>query len=112
MIILPSPPPFPSRQDDMPEYAKRIAEWQAETVRLLQAELNRIARFYNSADAPSLLPEATVADLTGNNPRFKPTRPVSGGCRMVYCTDETGGSIPAYSDGASWRRVTDGAVVS
>ncbi len=31
---------------------------------------------------------------------------------IIYITDETGGSIPAFSDGTDWRRVTDRAIVS
>lgn len=31
---------------------------------------------------------------------------------MIYVTDETGGAVPAFSDGTNWRRVTDRAVVS
>ena len=31
---------------------------------------------------------------------------------IVYCTDETGGSIPAFYDGTNWRRVSDRAIVS
>lgn len=31
---------------------------------------------------------------------------------MVFVTDETGGAVPAFSDGTNWRRVTDRAVVS
>lgn len=34
------------------------------------------------------------------------------GVGFVFVTDETGGAIPAYSDGTDWRRVTDGTVVS
>lgn len=32
--------------------------------------------------------------------------------RMIYVSDETGGAVPAFSDGANWRRVTDRAIVS
>ena len=32
--------------------------------------------------------------------------------RMVYVSDETGGAVPAFSDGTDWRRVTDRNVVS
>jgi hypothetical protein len=32
--------------------------------------------------------------------------------RMIYVSDETGGAVPAFSDGTNWRRVTDRAVVS
>lgn len=31
---------------------------------------------------------------------------------MIYVTDETGGTIPAFSDGTNWRRVSDRAVIS
>jgi len=31
---------------------------------------------------------------------------------LIYVTDEVGGAVPAFSDGAAWRRVTDRAVVS
>ena len=31
---------------------------------------------------------------------------------MIFVSDETGGSIPAFSDGTSWRRVTDRTVIS
>jgi hypothetical protein len=32
--------------------------------------------------------------------------------QMIYVTDETGGAVPAFSDGTNFRRVTDRAVVS
>jgi hypothetical protein len=31
---------------------------------------------------------------------------------MIYVSNETGGAVPAFSDGTNWRRVTDRAVVS
>lgn len=31
---------------------------------------------------------------------------------MVFVSDEAGGAVLAFSDGAAWRRVTDRAVVS
>ena len=31
---------------------------------------------------------------------------------MVYVSNETGGSVVAFSDGTDWRRVTDRAIVS
>ena len=31
---------------------------------------------------------------------------------MIYVSDEIGGSIPAFSDGINWRRVTDRAIIS
>ncbi len=32
--------------------------------------------------------------------------------RWIYVSDEVGGAVPAFSDGAAWRRCTDRAVVS
>lgn len=31
---------------------------------------------------------------------------------LIFVSDETGGAVPAFSDGTNWRRVTDRAVVS
>jgi hypothetical protein len=31
---------------------------------------------------------------------------------LIYVSDETGGAIPAFSDGTNWRRVTDRNIVS
>lgn len=37
---------------------------------------------------------------------------VSPAGQMIYVSDESGGAVPAFSDGTDWRRVTDRAVVS
>lgn len=31
---------------------------------------------------------------------------------LIYVSNETGGAVPAFSDGTNWRRVTDRAIVS
>lgn len=49
-----------------------------------------------------VLPSYTVSTLPSANP--------AGG--MLFVTDETGGSVPAFSDGTNWRRVTDRQIVS
>lgn len=36
----------------------------------------------------------------------------SGAGTIIYVSDETGGSVLAFSDGTDWRRVTDRAVIS
>lgn len=50
------------------------------------------------------LPSFTVAGL--------PSAGTAGAGRLVYVSNESGGAVPAFSDGAAWRRVTDRAVVS
>ena len=39
-----------------------------------------------------------------------PSASVAGA--MIYVTNESGGAVPAFSDGTNWRRVTDRAIVS
>lgn len=41
-----------------------------------------------------------------------PDVPVATEPGLIFVSDETGGAIPAFSDGTDWRRVTDRAVVS
>ena len=31
---------------------------------------------------------------------------------LIFVSNETGGAVPAFSDGANWRRVTDRVIVS
>lgn len=56
-----------------------------------------------SASVAVTYPEYTVATL-----------PAAGSYQasMIMVTDETGGYVPAFSDGTNWRRVTDRAIVS
>ena len=32
--------------------------------------------------------------------------------RLIHVSDESGGAVPAFSDGTNWRRVTDTVIVS
>lgn len=32
--------------------------------------------------------------------------------RLIYISDESGGAVPAFSDGTNWRRVTDRVIIS
>lgn len=40
-----------------------------------------------------------------------PSAAANTGC-LIFVTDDVGGSVPAFSDGAAWRRVTDRAVIA
>ena len=51
-----------------------------------------------------ILPTKTVAQLANLS--------ATPAAQFVYCSDESGGSVPAFSDGANWRRVTDRAIVT
>jgi hypothetical protein len=52
---------------------------------------------------PLVFPSYTVA-----------TVPAASSCTggIIYVSDETGGAVPAFSDGTSWRRMTDRTVIS
>ena len=41
-----------------------------------------------------------------------PDAAVLGAGSLIHVTDESGGPVPAFSDGTAWRRITDRAVVS
>ena len=55
-------------------------------------------------DLPAKLKSYAVASL--------PSAATFGAGAMIYVSDESGGAIPAFSDGTNWRRVTDRVVVS
>ena len=89
MTDLISPPP---RQTRTPE-TKALYEWAV-----------RFADLFNEQHGLALtLQSYLVADV--------PDPTIYEG-RMVYVSDEAGGSIPAFSDGTNWRRVTDRAIIS
>jgi hypothetical protein len=71
------------------------------------------------AGAAATIVEVTAAHVVANKPLKLARYTVAslpaaashdGG--MVYLTDEAGGGVPAWSDGAAWRRMSDGALVS
>lgn len=52
---------------------------------------------------PTQLPSYAKASL--------PSASANTGC-LIYVTNDTGGAVPAFSDGSAWRRVTDRAVIA
>lgn len=52
---------------------------------------------------PQTLPAYTVATLPAA---------ASWLAALIYVSNESGGAVPAFSDGTNWRRVTDRAIVS
>ena len=51
-----------------------------------------------------ILPTKTVAQLANLS--------ANPAAQFVYCSDESGGAVPAFSDGTNWRRVTDRQIVT
>lgn len=38
--------------------------------------------------------------------------PAAPPAQLIYVSNESGGAVPAFSDGTNWRRMTDRAVIS
>ena len=72
-------------------------------MRLRSNDLNDIEYYVRNMVRGYFLPELTVSTLpdAASNKR-----------KLIYVSDETGGAVPAFSDGTNWRRVTDRQVVS
>ena len=92
---------FPIKREDFPDgklYAVII-----DITRILYTLLIRIVDAINNIYMGPELPTYTVATVpaAADNTR-----------RMIYVSDETGGAVPAFSDGTDWRRVTDRAIIS
>src|SRR5687767_7008950 len=60
---------------------------------------------------PAHLPRYSVADLP-NAADYYSAAAREGRSALIFVSDEAGGAVPAFSDGANWRRVTDRAVIS
>ncbi len=56
------------------------------------------------ASTGSRIPSYTVATLPAVPPADSPS--------LIYVSNETGGAVPAFSDGTNWRRVTDRTIVA
>jgi hypothetical protein len=57
---------------------------------------------------PTTKPSLTVAQLNAAPLALAKARAGT----EAFCTDETGGAVPVFSDGTNWRRVTDRAIIS
>ena len=76
--------------------------------RTLNQQISQLIQTFQNAfpvgGADAKLKSYTVAGV--------PSASAEGSGTMIYVTDETGGAVPAFSDGADWRRVTDRTVIS
>lgn len=77
----------------------RDEDGSTDRMELLPGSTGKIA-FYG----PVGLPSYTVS--------VAPSASTAGAGAMIFVTDETGGAVPAFSDGSDWRRMTDRAVIS
>ncbi len=79
--------------------------WAIATMRDLVAWVRTLSKL------PAPLPSYCVADLPSAADWYSAAAR-EGRSAMIYVSDETGGAVPAFSDGANWRRVTDRSIVS
>lgn len=63
-------------------------------------------------DLESRLNQLVGAQVTLTSYTVGTLPPVISAPGMIFVSNESGGSVLAFSDGASWRRCTDRAIVS
>jgi hypothetical protein len=71
--------------------------FKAQAISLLRIFKNGPVKF------PAQLPSYAVADV--------PSAAANTGC-LIFVTNDVGGAVPAFSDGSTWRRVTDRAPIA
>lgn len=76
--------------------------------RTLNQQLSQLIQAFQNAfpvgGADAKLKSYTVAGV--------PSASAAGSGTMIYVTDETGGAVPAFSDGTNWRTVTTRSIIS
>jgi len=88
----------------IPEHGEQIVQTNGQATASFQIYLDDISQRLNDnllGDQVQLA-SYTVAEL--------PDASTASG--LIYVSDESGGAVPAFSDGTDWRRVTDRTVVS
>jgi Protein of unknown function (DUF2793) len=80
---------------------------------------NNDVAFKTSADGSAFATGLTLVAAANGVPRIAgftvaglPAASSAGAGAIAFVTDETGGAVLAFSDGANWRRVTDRAIVA
>jgi hypothetical protein len=81
---------------------RNIMSWANDMVRNIEVTFGRIENT-----------KATIGNIV-RLPRYAKAAlpPVDPEGQLIYVTDDTGGAVPAFSDGTNWRRVTDRAVIA
>jgi len=93
-------PNFTVRRSDFPD--ERLYSAVFNLARAIKEAHILVADAINNIYKGVELPSYTVATLPS----------VDSVPRLIYVSDESGGPVPAFSDGTNWRRVTDRAIVS
>jgi hypothetical protein len=102
------------------EYADAVA--RAAASGLVPADIGKVARQIDNGSfwvlSSDVGPAWASIDGGGGSPTTLAsftvgTLPaVSPAAQMIYVSDESGGAVPAFSDGTDWRRVTDRQIVT
>ena len=79
-----------------------VVAWANESVRILESTIDVIERTKQTRGSIARVSSFLKTDL--------PSAAQPG--EIIYVSNETGGSVLAFSDGTNWRRVTDRAVVA
>tara|TARA_R110000868_G_scaffold373990_5_gene638360 strand:- start:440 stop:781 length:342 start_codon:yes stop_codon:yes gene_type:complete len=113
MSVIPVLPEFPRSAAVPPE----VTAWAGQVVKLLNEFMRNADRDYQTINGPIVLVPSTVSGLNGystesGNYRYKPALTQYSASRLAFCSNASGGAVPVYSTGTTWRRVTDGTVIT
>lgn len=98
--------------------ANRLDLASGDDFRLVDGELQFSGTLERITRAVGLLNLEAATRVTLNAPLQLDSSTVAGvpsaapAAQMLFITDETGGAVPAFSDGTDWRRVTDRAIIA
>lgn len=81
---------------------RNLTQWANDIVRSVEVSFARTENTKQTIGNILRLPRYAKAALP----------PVDPEGQMIYVTDDTGGAVPAFSDGTNWRRVTDRAIIA
>lgn len=84
---------------DIPSFGEKIIDDNGALNQKGQSLIESIALVLNSGILNSYT-VATVPDATKSEQN------------IIYVSDETGGAVPAFSDGTNWLRATDRTIIS
>jgi len=85
-----------------PRGFQSINDWANATVTVLTPFMQNVENTFTRQEGIAHLKTVSVSDLPA----------VSPAGRLVFCSDETGGSTILFSDGTNWRRMQDRAIAS
>jgi len=95
---------------------RRVGEALGRSTTAIDADVSSLSGGTATLDSRMASAESRLAALEATPPlpayTVSTVPAASPAGRQIFVTNESGGAVPAFSDGSDWRRVTDRAVIS